>query len=110
MRVISAHQPVTISTPDDTDELPGSPCTEYDLVAGKRHFKLEFNHEPGSSITSDGVTEEACVAVLMDRTLALCQKEPSDDYNRALYHLAQAKKCFQHHAACDNNQPPRQML
>jgi hypothetical protein len=48
-------------------------------------------------VTSEGDTEEACLAVLLEHLMMHIQHEPCDEFRRAYYHLVMAQESLKHH-------------
>lgn len=96
MRVITEESGLRVLALDIQDNPDNVDGTLYAVDTPQLHLDLVFCHQVRDVQLTQGLSDEACVRILLDRLQTLFQREPCDAYRRALYHLVKARECFQY--------------
>jgi len=98
MRVITEDRGLHVYAWEPQEKPEATEATHYAVVAPQLQLDLVICNPGTESNLTAGLSEEACVKILLDRLQStLLQREPCDAYRRALYHLYKARECFHFH-------------
>ena len=98
MRVITEDRGLRVWAWEPQEKPEVTEATHYAVDALHLHLDLVICSPGSDTDPAAGLSEEACVKILLDRLQStLLQREPCDAYRRALYHLFKARECFHFH-------------